>query len=227
MLPEPFEKFVSVLRKVNPSPAFTALINKMNEYIATWKKEAIDLKYFNDIVRCPAEFLEELGAKFGVVLDSCDSEQTKRKKIYSAVAGYKKAGSWTQDVKPKIDAVTGYNAELGTVNIADSDDSIEMSYEVTDPDTYWSTESAFDGGDPLLGTAEIGTSTELSIPGNIYINLHTSETTPVLTPEQIDRLVIYLEKEVIPAYMFIYLGYLDGTGTFIVYAVIKGSDLND
>ena len=68
-------------------------------------------------------------------------------------------------------------------------------------------------GDILLGLDLIGAGTEPEIAGNIYINLGGSGYLAL-----IPQIVAAIETDVVPAYMIIYLGYLDGGGKFVLYS---------
>ena len=218
MFPYPFESFVPQLLVYNLTPQGQAFIDKHDEYIIDWTDELKELYFVNKLVeRIPTAFLEDQGYFLNAGLKQTDSERTKRIKIKGAVKGHKKRGTWNDDAKIKIDAITGYNAEI--FKAIQSDDSIEMGQTSDeDPTRYWSTEQGNDGVDDSLGTWEVGDFTEYVIAGNIYIDCHEGVHTAVLTSDQIEQIVVELEFDIAPAYMAIYLGYINTSGQFIVYS---------
>jgi hypothetical protein len=86
-----------------------------------------------------------------------------------------------------------------------------------DPPYYWGT-MGVDGIDDLLGLAIIGDGTEVEIVGNIYIDCHYGIFVSTLTAAQIIQIVDDMAIDIVPAYMRVYLGYIDATGAFINYA---------
>lgn len=220
MLPIPFEDYVPQLLRENIDNKGQAFVDKVTSITEDIRDETLEVYYINKVVeRVPETFLDELGYFLNAGLKNTDSDMTKRNKIVNAIQGHKNRGTWEGDAKPKIDAITGYSARIFKETTANSDDSIEMGQTSDeDPTFYWSTEQGNDGSDSLLGTWEVGDFTEYVIAGNIYIDCHQGITTAVLTSDQIDQIVNELEFDIAPAYMIIYLGYVDATGTFIIYS---------
>jgi len=56
--------------------------------------------------------------------------------------------------------------------------------------------------------------------GNIAINCHYGITMPVLTTEQINMIIEELKNDVVPAYMKVWIGYVDGSSTYIEYSEV-------
>jgi len=217
MFPYPFEKFVPDILRNNLTAKGQAFIDKHDEYILAWIEELKELYFANKLPeRIPLDFLEEMGYFLNAGLMQTDTETIKRKKIADAVKSHKLRGTWNDDAKIRIDNITGYNAAIFVAT--QSDDSIEMGQTSSEDATvYWSTESGYDGADDSLGTWEIGDFTEYVIAGNVYIDCHEGVNTAVLTSDQIEQIVVELEFDVVPAYMKVYLGYINTLGQFIVY----------
>lgn len=220
MLPIPFEDNIPVLlrKALTTDDAGRALADWWDEKYAELKKEILDMQYFKRADMCPSAFLDTLGNMLAAGINQGDSDYTKRYKILKAIEGHKLRSTWTSDAKNRIDAITGYDAAIYSVQ--DNDDSIELAQQASDPDFYWSTEAAKDGTDNELGTWEVGDFTEYVISGNIYINCHEGVTTAVLSAAVIAQIVADLEMDVAPAYMAVYLGYVNTLDQFIVYDVI-------
>jgi len=179
-----------------------ALIDKINSYIASWKNELLIINYWNDPVICPDVQLDDLGFLLAAEILSSDTPRQKRVKIWNAIQGHRKRSLWEEDIKIRIDAVTGLNAVLySNINnddwIMGGDGNIPSGY-------YWGT-MGVDGVDLNLGLALLGTGLEYQIKGNIYIDLGATVTSAVL-----DLIEINIQN-IIPAYIVIVLGYTVGT----------------
>ena len=216
MLPLPFEDHITVLLKQNINDKGQAFVDKVDSLLVEIRDEILEMQYLKFIARMPAAFLNELGDYLAAGLKNLDSDSEKRKKISEAVLGHKSRGSWNDDAKLRINAITGYSAVLYTNT--DPEDSIEMGgLDKEDDDVYWSTERGDDTMDTSLGTWELGFMTEYVVAGNVYINCHDGVTTPVLTQSQVDQIVLELDDDVVPAYFRAYIGYVDGSGGFVTY----------
>jgi len=215
MLPYPVSDHVpKILRDVlSSSPDGQALVDKLDEYILEWSDEILEMQYFKLPERCPAKLLNELGYMVGANILSDDSERTKRIKIYSAIAGHKLRGSWTQDAKKKIDAIALGDSQIFSPTT--TADWVLLGGESSEPDNYWSS-MGVDGIDDLLGIDLLGGFDEATEPGNIYIDVDNDS----LTAAEVDKLVLELEEDVVPSYFRVVLGYLDGGGNFIEYVTM-------
>lgn len=202
------------LYRDNPDAGITALKGKINSIFLAINTDIDTINTFKDVIACPAQFLVEIGLMLNAGINYMDSEIIKRRKILSAIESHKKRGTWEDDAKLRIDAITGYDARITTS--VDSSDWIMLGGS-DDPDYYWGT-MGVDGIDNSLGLDLIGVGTEIVISGNIYIDCHYGILTSTLTAEQIAQIVMELEFDVVPAYMRIYLGYYDAVGAFNVYA---------
>ncbi len=217
MLPIPFIKFIPSAYRERGQTEMTALCDKADTHIELWRDDAINLKCLLDVECCPAIFLNQLGNYVNAGIRQEDSETTKRQKIYTAIQSHKARGSWVYHVKPVIDAITGYSAAL--VRATDEGDWILVDDGVVlDPSSYW----AVMGHDGTIdmGLSIIGDFTEVEVAGNIYIDCHDGVHTAVLTAAQIAKIVFEISLDIIPAYMRIYIGYIDATGAFIFYDTI-------
>ncbi len=201
------------------NPTFIKLATYMENLIDELNQETIDLQILWDPVRCPANLLDAMAFGFGIPLQAQDSDRTKRKKIITGVLAHKFRGTFKFDAKPRIDAITGYSSAIS--HVQDSDDAIEMAYELTDPDRYWSTENGYDGSDDNLGTWEIGTFLEYVVAGNVRIDLHDGVHTAVLSAAVVNQVVLEIKDDIVPAYYRVVLGYFDVSDDFQEYAVIE------
>ena len=152
MLPLPIEKYIpKVLRdNLSSSPSGQALIDFLNNHYEELSEEILEMYWFKLPSRCPSIFLNELGYLLNAGIVNTDSDYTKRSKIENAIETHKNRGTWENDAKLRIDAITGYSSSL--YSTIDSDDSIEMGGLDTEPDYYWSTESSGGTLDPELET---------------------------------------------------------------------------
>ena len=107
-LPVPFKDFIP--RAYWDDPLSDVLATKADEHLEDWKADICNLSELIDPARIPAMFLDELGYYLNADLLPTDSERTKREKVWGAVEAHKRRGSWTADIKPKIDAIVGGNA---------------------------------------------------------------------------------------------------------------------
>jgi|WetSurMetagenome_2_1015567.scaffolds.fasta_scaffold253498_2 hypothetical protein len=213
MLPIPFLKYFPKLYQNDPKAQFLA--SKMDSIFTAIKNDILGLKRLNRADECPAQFLSELDFTLQANVKKGDSEYTKRKKISTAIATQKKRGTWQNDAKIRIDSITTYSSDI--FRASSSDDWILCGDGVTENDqNYWAS-MGVDGIDDKLGIALIGDGTEIEIQGNIYINLHSGIYTAVLSAAQIAQIVDEISTDIVPAYMRIYLGYADITGSFNLY----------
>lgn len=210
MLPLPFESFVPKLIRENPTDDSTAMINAVQTYLELIRDEVLELCHLYDPARVPVSILDELGYMLNAGFQATDSERTRREKLAFAIQGHKRRGSWSQDAKPKIDAIVGGDASLFSVALATDDDSIVLGNQASDPDTYWSVFGT-DGVDLNAGIAVIGSGIELVLAGIVYIDVDSS----TLTDDDIERLKLELE-DIAPAYYRVFLGYVSA-GDFVFY----------
>ena len=209
----PFEKYIPKVLQENLDNYGQAFIDYVDNLFTLVKKETTDLKYFYTVELIPDVFLDTIGNQFAAGILSSDTEKQKRIKILNAIAGHKKRSLWEDDIKIRIDSITGLDASLYTV-IGD-DDSIFTGDGLTPAAFYWSTMGC-DGVDDDLGEALIGDGTEVNISGNIYIDLGGNVSSDIL--DQIEENISIVNK-LIPSYFVIYLGYTSGTA-FITLRVI-------
>jgi len=216
MLPDTFLNYIPKFLKDNIDESGQALVTYMDAFQEEFYDYIREMYFFKDPLRCPTLLLDELGYWLAAGLNQTDSEATKREKIYYAVMNHKKRGTWEDDVKIRIDAITGYSATI--FPSGDNDDAILLGQEATDPDYYWMTLQDNSGTDDEWGWWLVGDFTEYVVAGNVYIDCHEGVYTPVLTSDQIDQIVAEIETDVVPAYYAVYLGYINTSGQFVVYA---------
>jgi phage tail-like protein len=217
MLPIPSINYIpKIYRDANQSEMI-ALTNKIDDYVEYLFSDAMGLTDLLDPDKCPSNFLNNLGDYINAGILNSDSETTKRIKIYEAVATHKKRGSWVNHVKIIIDAITGYDARIfrGT----DFDDWILCGDGVIEAGSSF----AILGGDGTApyGMLLVGDGTEVVVKGNVYVDCHYGIYTAVLTAGQIAELILQLQNDIVPAYMNVYLGYIDAGGAFALYTVVS------
>ena len=205
MLPLPFENHIPYLLRENMDDKGQAFVDKVDSLIEEISQEVLEMYWFKVPYRAPADFLNELGAYINANITPTDSERTKRSKIENAVKGHKLRGTWEDDAKLRIDAITSLDAVI--IQSVGSDDWILVGDGLTPSTHYWATMGA-DGIDLDLGLSLIGAGDEIEVAGNIYINLHDGVTTPVLTQAQVDAVVFEIDEDVVPAYYRVHLGYM-------------------
>ena len=214
LFPTPSLNYFPKSYRDNPSDGITALSSALDYQINGLETEILQLAWLKQIEKCPSQFLDEFGYLFSAGLLNSDSDRTKRQKIKSAIMTQKRRGSWVDNAKPVIDAITGYSSAI--FNTGDQDDWILTGDGVIEGSTDWAILGG--NGTAPYGMSLIGLGSEVEIPGNIYINLHQGIYIAVLTAEQIYQIVVNIKTDIVPAYMIIYLGYVDSTGIFQVYS---------
>jgi len=210
-LPIPFIEHVPDIFRQDADDSMTALADKMDSIMTEVVAEILRLYDLKLPDQCPADLLDELGYYVAAGILNTDTAMIKRGKIATAVQGHKIRGGWINDAKPKIDTIVGGDSTIFLA--ADSDDWILGGDGITIQATsYWATMGA-DGIDADLGLSLIGLGDEIEIAGNVYIDVDSS----TLTAAQVQQIVDALERDVVPAYYRVYLGYVSA-GQFIVYA---------
>lgn len=218
MLPIPFDENIPKLLKkaLSVDDAGQALVDFWDTKYQALKEEILEMQYFKRPERCPAAFLDVLGDMLAASIQQGDNDFTKRFKILKAIETHKLRSTWINDAKNRIDAITGLDSTI--YSRQDNDDAIWLAQEASDPDFYWMTWQDNSGTDDDLGIWWVGDFTEYVIAGNIYIDCHEGINVSTLTAAQIADIVENLEKDVAPAYMTVYLGYINAIGQFIVYS---------
>jgi len=215
VLPYPSINFVPKIFRDNPDDGTTALTNKLDSLFETWEDLTKELNYLRSVDKCPAAFLDELGYLVNAGIFQEDTEAIKRKKIFYAIQGHKVRGSWTQDAKPKVDAITGTDTEL----VNNSDYEIVAEWILIGENNFYGNDKygtmAGDAGTVTdeLGLLLSGDGDDIELAGNVYIDLKSS----TLTAAQIQQIRDNLEFDIAPAYFRIFLGYFSGS-LFVVYA---------
>jgi len=217
MLPVPTRNRLPALAQQYYDDGWAALSSKMDSLFTQWGNDIKNFVNILDPAKCPAILLDELDFYLEAGFAPGDSETTKRRKVYNAVAGHKKRGTWDDHAKPIIDAITGYSAALFTAQ--DSDDAIWLANKPTDPVRYWMTWQPNDGSDDSLGIWFVRLAAPVSyvVAGFISIDCHQGINTPVLTHAQIIQINDALIDDVAPAYMTLRLGYVNASGQYVVY----------
>jgi len=212
MLPQSFEKYIP--RFFRRDTKLIAFSDKIDEILDSIRYDTVGLNDIIDPVKCPAIILDELGYFLNAGIQAQDSEDQKRLKIATAIQGHKKRGTFKFDAKPKIDAIAGGDSQI--IKGISGDDWILVGDGLTPSSYYWASLGC-DDIDADLGIALVGSGDEIVIAGNIYIDVDNNS----LTANQIDQIRLELETDIVPAYMRIFIGYIDGTGNFIIYDTIE------
>ena len=213
MLPTPFINYIPKIFQSDPKAI--ALATKMDSYLSTWGQDILNIRQILIPEQIPGSFISELGFLLAVTFGATDTETQRRQKIWNAVVAIQNRGTWLYDMKVTLDLLTGFNSAMW--GGAFTDDWILVGDGVTEYSTnYWASMGA-DGIDSNLGIGLIGDGTEWEITGNIFINLHLGLTTPQLTTPQVAAIVAQITVDKCPAYMRVTLGYVDGSGNFIIY----------
>jgi hypothetical protein len=215
MLPLPIENNIPKILKdsLSESEDGQALIDFLNNFIQELNQEILEMYFFKMPERIPNTLLNELGYMLNAGIKSFDSERTKRKKIATAVRSHIYRGTWNNDVKQRVDAIAGGDSQIFTST--NSAAFLNRGALSSEPDNYWASLGT-NGIDDNLGILNLGSFFESDIPGNIYIDVDNDS----LTSDKVDQLVIDLKDDVLPAYMRIFLGYLDGAGQFQTYSIL-------
>lgn len=210
MLPIPFIDYIPVFYERDSK--LIAFSDKMDEYMNDLKSDTIGLNDLIDPVKMPVVVLDLWGDFLNAGINVFDTEATKRVKIATAVQSHRRRGSFVDDAKPKIDAIAGGDSQI--VKTFSGDDWILVGDGLTPSSYYWSAMGA-DGIDINLGISLVGDGTEAFVAGNVYIDVDNSS----LTAEE--QLRIRLEMEdIAPAYFYVHIGYIDGSGVFQTYFVM-------
>ena len=176
MLPVYIEKFIPKIYRRDAG--LTALADKADTHIADWKADVLKIATLIDPARIPNNLLVEVGELLSAGIGTEDSDRIKREKIANAVPGHKKRGQWVGDVKPKIDAIVGGDAELFPV--VGQDDFILVGDGNTLSTYFWSILGG-DGTATDYGIRLVGEGDENTLKGVILID--TDGPTPVSIPD--------------------------------------------
>jgi hypothetical protein len=219
LLPYPSSKYLPKLMVDNQDEGIIALCEKMDSDLLAFRDLIIGLFYIKDPARMPSTLLSVMADMIGVTFYRYDTEQTKRAKLYAAVASHKLRGLWEAQVKIIFDSIAGYDAQL--INTPSYKKAANLWVEcdgVVNVGTHWAPEGVGVVAG-YLGFEEItpGGSYTLGIPGSIWIDCHHGVVGPVLTAETLSQLVLFLTQDAIPAYMQGYLAYYDASGLVQVY----------
>lgn len=214
MLPLPLKDHISVLLSQDISQKGQAFIDKVEGLLTSIEQEILEGYYLKSPLRIPYELLTELDYFLNAGIKNKDSDYIKRKKIESAVSGHKKRGLWKEDVKVRIDTISGFDAVI--YKVVGGDEWMLTGDGLTPEDYYWASLGA-DDIDSSLGIGLLGENTEIEVSGNVYINCHYGVFTPVLTEDQLLQIKEDLSEDITPAYFNVVLGYINEDGIFVTY----------
>jgi hypothetical protein len=202
MFPLPTKKYIPKVLQENMDNFGQALVDYLDNIIPEVKEETINLRYFYTIELIPSVFLDTIGNQLQAEIKQIDTDRQKRVKILNAIAGRAKRSLWFDDVKIRIDNITGLDAQL--YSPFGLDDFILCGDGTTPESFYWAA-MGVDGIDDALGISLIGEGDEVEITGNIYIDLGG-----IVAADVILRIIDDI-KNIVPAYFRIKLGYVTGT----------------
>jgi len=210
MFPLPFINYIPQF--YDRDTKLQAFSDKIDEIIQGIKDDLLGLNKFIDPMAAPSIILDKLGYFLNAGIQPYDDDNTKRIKIATTVQSHKNRGSFVNDAKPKIDAIAGGDSQI--INAIGVDDWILVGDGLTPSSYYWAAMGS-DGIDDGLGISLIGAGDEIEVAGNIYIDVDNA----ALTADEQDR--IRLEMiDVVPAYYYVHIGYVDGAGQFNEYFVM-------
>lgn len=202
------DKVPEALKPVEIGTAQKAMTDKADQNIADWISDIKRIDLFKDPIRCPVAFIEELNALVDSGITNSDTERQKRRKLVIAIQGHKKRGLFEDDVKIRIDNITGFSSSIFS-NINAVEDWILLGDQF-DPDNEWGAIGG-DNTDPL-GFFLSGDGTEGELSGIVQIDLGSAS----ITPEQIEKITERTKIDLIPAYFIIQLGHIV-SGSFIIF----------
>ena len=220
-LPLPFEAYLPRLYADNSTPGEVAIAAKADgaagalpqsmgdAALPKWQWEVFFMSSLIDPARVPSQFLDEMGYELGAMILPGDSATTKRQKCAAASTSIRHKGIWASNVKPVIDAYTGYSSAIYTFT-SSATTWILMGNSDDAPGVAWGTLAG--DSTPGLGMDLTGDGTDVSTPGVIWIDVGTN----ALTAEQITNLKALIVR-MCPCYYRVILGYTT-TGVFTPYA---------
>lgn len=215
MLPLPFSNFIPAIFKRKASASRDALAAQVDSHVTVWAREADQIQFMRNAEQVPSgQALDELAYELAAPILPTDSDRIKRQKTQRAIKTNKNRSLWAEDVKPRIDAITGFSSSIFTLSSA-TDYNVPIFLGAPGDPPMGHVWSAFGGDGTINGRRFIGTGDELEIKGNIYIDLGTSTATGA----QLDAIVADLDMSAIPAYFKVFFGYLTGS-VFTVQRVI-------
>lgn len=209
MLPVPFRRFIPRGYEIDGDASALAMAAKADEHLAEWKADVLEIAYLLSPERAPAAVLDLMIDFLNADIQKSAGEAQKRRGLLAAIASHKTRGEWLNSVKPIVDAIAGGDAKL--VAGANTGQWIITGDGNTPSAYYWGTIGG-DGVDDELGLGLIGAGDEVEVAGNVYIDTDNNS----LTSGQLDQIEASIEDSV-PAYFRVFLGYIDGTGTFVEY----------
>ena len=227
MFPIPSSLYIPKIHRENTDdPKYLAFTGMIDDQLTLLKNEIFSLQHLKSSVRCPGALLPELAFKLGVTLLPTDTEDIKRHKIFYAMKSYRYKGCfdvathltvdeipWIRTIKTVIDNVTGYSCAQDIV--AEEDQWIICGDGVVELLNNYAIIGG-DGNSPY-GIYLSGSGAEPAGWGNVYIDLHPGVHTAVVSNAQIVEIAGILLDDMIPAYIVVYLCYVNTLGAFEVY----------
>lgn len=185
-----------------------AMLAKADTHIVDWIADIKSIQNINTIEETRSEHLSELGFLLAAGINPGDSDKVQRTKILNAIATHKKRVLWLDDIKIRIDALTGLNSDIVTELIEDPYDWIWYDHGTdSPPNGIWGddTDSMLWGGSGSLAT----------IPGHVFIDFGGTVSDP--TAATIAKVIEELDIDGSPAYFRISFVYDSGGGVYVVY----------
>lgn len=211
MLPIPFLNYIPKLFK--KSQGAITLANKVDQILNSIKSDVLGMKRSIRPDEARLDIVKELGTLLRAGIQSKDSESVIRSKVANAISLHKKRGQFVSDIKPIIDAITGYSCAIYVPST-----SAERVFVGDTPQevSYWASMGA-NNLDTNLGQDILSSGDSEYDKGNFYINLHPGTTTPVLSLTVLLDIIDTLTSYIKLAYVRLFLGYVDSSGNFVHY----------
>lgn len=127
--PKPFQDYSDA--------GFGALTNKIDSiFIEVWN-DLINFRNIRRVEKMSRAFLNAFGYMLVAGILDADTDRQAAQKVYRALYQRRFNSTWFDDVKPKIDIITGSSATI--FSSATESDWILLAGQATDPANYWGT----------------------------------------------------------------------------------------
>jgi len=137
MIPKKIINFIPDSLSENLDKNGLALIEFLDEFNLNILNDILSIWYNKYPEKAKEIILDSLGKYLEAEIKSNDSIKQKRIKIVNAVKRHKLRGTWENDIKIRIDSITGKSSSLvKNTTVFESDDSILISDNNIDNDFY-------------------------------------------------------------------------------------------
>lgn len=230
MIDNGIDKYIPKVLKDNIDASGQALIDYVNDLIEDIKEECLGLAKLQTADEAPASLLDNLGYTYAAELSQKDTETQKRVKILLAVQGHKFRGTWSFDIKPKVDNESGLDATLFK-----NEDNRKRCWYGTGGEYkgyYWAGEFTAINGKTWFGNNEVELAGVVYIDIGSIIMIYTDSNAVIYTNSAgviynkasyaSDYSAGFLQnivnaiKNNIPAYFKVYIGFSNGSNKFTI-----------